>query len=119
MPTLKLGHLELFVRNPARSRDFYRDLLGFQVISEQGPNFIWLSSGDREILLRRSESSSEASSYQKAGIAFVLYTDDLPATLADLKAKGIVPHGNDGSPKCPTFHDPDCHWFQIVNPQDH
>jgi catechol 2,3-dioxygenase-like lactoylglutathione lyase family enzyme len=119
MPTLKLGHLELFVRDPAKSRDFYRDLLGFQVTSEQGPNFIWLTNNDREILLRRSETPSAASTYQRAGIVFVLYTDDLSATLADLKAKEIFPHGNDGSAKCPTFRDPDGHWFQIVNPQDH
>ncbi|HEX3356501.1 MAG TPA: VOC family protein [Tepidisphaeraceae bacterium] len=119
MPNLKLGHLELFVHDPARSRDFYRDILGFEVISEQGESFIWLRSNDREILLRRSEFSNEAAVYKEAAIAFVLYTDDLPAMLNELMQKGLLPRGNDGSSKCPTFTDPDGHWFQIVNPQDH
>jgi catechol 2,3-dioxygenase-like lactoylglutathione lyase family enzyme len=119
MPTFKLGHLELFVRDPIRSRDFYRDILGFEVVSEQGPDFIWLRSGDREILLRRSDASHDSPGYKQAGIAFVLYTDDLPATLVELKQRGLIPSGNDGSAKCPTFIDPDGHWFQIVNPEDH
>ena len=62
---------------------------------------------------------AKAPSYKQAGIAFVLYTDDLPATLVELKQRGLVPSGNDGSAKCPTFADPDGHWFQVVNPQDH
>ena len=54
--TLKLGHLELFVRDPARSRDFYRDVLGFELLAEQGSDYIWIKSGDREILLRRAQA---------------------------------------------------------------
>ena len=119
MANLKLGHLELFVRDPARSRDFYRDILGFEVVAEQGPDFIWLRSGDREILLRRGEPPQAARSYANAGIAFVLYTDDLPATLALLKDRGLLPSDQDGGAKCPAFVDPDGHWFQVVNPKDH
>jgi catechol 2,3-dioxygenase-like lactoylglutathione lyase family enzyme len=117
--TLKLGHMELFVSDPARSGDFYRDVLGFELLAEQGADFIWLKSGDREILLRRAPAISQARTYQESAIAFVLYTDDLPATLAHLKSRGLLPTGADGGPKCPTFTDPDGHWFQVVNPKDH
>src|SRR5436190_1931909 len=115
---LKLGHIELFVRDPAHSRDFYRDLLGFEVIAEQGADFIWLKSGDREILLRRAANPPQTDSYQQSSIAFVMYTDDLPATLAQLKSRGLAARGEDGGAKCPTFVDPDGHWFQVVNPKD-
>src|SRR5262245_51184505 len=117
---IKLGHIELFVQDPARSREFYLDMLEFEVIAEQGGgSFIWLKSGDREILLRRATSPPKPESYQQSGIAFVMYTDDLAATLSKLKSRGLVPRGEDGGAKCPTFVDPDGHWFQVVNPEDH
>jgi catechol 2,3-dioxygenase-like lactoylglutathione lyase family enzyme len=49
---MKLGHIELFVADPIASRDFYRDVLGFEVTAEQHGKFIWLRPGDQEILLR-------------------------------------------------------------------
>jgi len=118
--TLKLGHIELFVRDPQRSRDFYRDVLGFEVIDEQGRGFIWLSSGGFQILLRPAgANTTTTSTYAESAIAFVIYTDDLPATLETLASRGLIPAGHDGSLKCPTFTDPDGHWFQVVNPTDH
>jgi catechol 2,3-dioxygenase-like lactoylglutathione lyase family enzyme len=119
MSTLKLGHIELFVRDPARSRDFYRDVLGFEVVAEQGDQHIWLKSGEIEILLRPGIESPTAKTYQDARVGFVMYTDDLLATLSRLKESGLTPRGQDGSSKCPTFADPDGHWFQVVNPKDH
>jgi catechol 2,3-dioxygenase-like lactoylglutathione lyase family enzyme len=119
MPTLKLGHIELFVRSPSRSKQFYRDVLLFDLVAEQGENHIWLKSGEIELLLRPANQPPRAQTYQNALVGFVMYTDDLPATLARLKERGIVPQGQDGSDGCPTFTDPDGHWIQIVNPKDH
>src|SRR5206468_1148298 len=45
MPNLKLGHIELFVNDPSRSKQFYRDVLLFEVIDEQSENHRWLKSG--------------------------------------------------------------------------
>ena len=83
MPTLKLGHIELFVRDPARSRDFYRDVLGFEVVAQQGDKHIWLKSGEIEILLRPGIESPTAKNYQEATVGFVMYTDDLSSTLGN------------------------------------
>jgi catechol 2,3-dioxygenase-like lactoylglutathione lyase family enzyme len=116
--TLKLGHIELFVREPQRSRDFYRDVLGFEVIDEQGRDFIGLSSGGFQILLRPTGASSSPVTYSDSSMAFVIYTDDLLETLELLKSRGLTPSGHDGSPKCPTFTDPGGHWFQVVSPKD-
>jgi catechol 2,3-dioxygenase-like lactoylglutathione lyase family enzyme len=118
---MKLGHLELFVADPRRSRDFYRDVLGFTVIAEQQQStFIWLSLGDREILLRPAHGApapTTLSNYRQASSAIVIYTDDVPAEMARLQQRELLFRGDDGSPHCPTFADPDGHWFQLVNPE--
>ena len=113
---LKLGHIELFVQSPLRSRNFYIDVLGFEHVDTQGTDFVWVKSGAQEVLLRRGENAAPSPDYQHAPTAFVLYTDDLPDMRATLEARGVVFRGEDmGSP---TFTDPDGHWFQLADP-DH
>jgi hypothetical protein len=48
-----------------------------------------------------------------------MYTNDLEETVDAFKKKGLEFKGTDGSEKCLTFTDPDGHWFQLVNPEDH
>lgn len=111
---IRLGHIEIFVQAPLKSRDFYVDILGFELDAVQGENFVWVKSGEQEILLRRGANTAPAPDYQHAPAALVLYTDDLPRTRADLEAKGVVFRGDDmGSP---TFADPDGNWFQLADP---
>lgn len=121
MSRLRIGHLELFVADPMASLAFYRDILGFDVVDVQSDTFVWLSAGDLAILLRPapSEGLVRAPDYERSGLAFVCYTDDLDGALARLAEAGLRPHGTDGSPRCPTFADPDGHWFQIVEPGAH
>ena len=92
-------------------------VLGFELVAVQGRN-IWLKLGETEILLRPGKSGS-AETYARSGTALVLYRDDLDATVAQLRERGLQFAGTDGSPKCLTFHDADGHWFQLVNPNDH
>ena len=49
---MKFGHLELFVNDPLASLPFYRDVLGFEVVTVQAKSFVWLKLGEQEILLR-------------------------------------------------------------------
>lgn len=116
--TLRAGHVELFVADVARARDFYAGALGFEVLDEQGA-VVWLRSGDLELLLRPGEAAERATRYGDAASALVLYTGDLPAAIRALEARGVRFRGHDGSPKCPTFTDPDGHWLQLVDPSDH
>jgi catechol 2,3-dioxygenase-like lactoylglutathione lyase family enzyme len=116
---MKLGHIELFVRDPLKSRDFYVSVLGFGLIDIQADKFVWIESGPISILLRPGTGEQIRSSYADASAGLVLYTSNLDSTAAELTARGLVFQGNDGSPKCLTFTDPDGHWFQLVNPQDH
>jgi catechol 2,3-dioxygenase-like lactoylglutathione lyase family enzyme len=115
---MRIGHTELFVRDPRISRDFYERMLGFAVTAVQhGGDLIWLTFGNREFMLRKGAPPAHSPDYQHSGQAFVLYTDDLAATMVDLQSRGLVFEGNDG-PLCPTFRDPDGHWFRLVDPRE-
>lgn len=115
---MRIGHIELFVRDPLASRDFYQRVLGFDVVAVQGAN-VWLRLGDAEILLRPGSGASAPTTYASAATGIVLYVQDLPAARTQLEERGLTFDGCDGTDKCPTFRDPDGHWFQLVNPNDH
>jgi catechol 2,3-dioxygenase-like lactoylglutathione lyase family enzyme len=112
---LSFGHVELFVRDPAASVAFYRDVLGFRLVTVQDGPFAWLQLGPVEVLLRPGAPTSLAR-YQDAACGLVLYTDDVPAALQALQSRGLKLRGDDGA-GCPVFTDPDGHWFQLVDPK--
>ena len=53
MEVKELGHVVLYVSNLARSREFYRDVLGFKEVGELGGSAVGFSSGrtHHELLL--------------------------------------------------------------------
>ncbi len=116
---MKIGHIELFVREPMKSLEFYRDVLGCDVVAVQGEQYVWLSRGSIELLLRPGSGPSHAEEYNRSSAGIVLYADDLPGTAAELTARGLTFSGTDGSDQCLTFTDPDGHWFQLVDPTNH
>jgi catechol 2,3-dioxygenase-like lactoylglutathione lyase family enzyme len=116
---MHVGHTEIFVSDPLTSKEFYVDVLGFTLMAVQGEQFVWLTSGGMQFLLRPQRRAAGVGSYQQAASALALYTDDLDATVAELEAKGVVMKGTDGSGRCLTFTDPDGNWFQLVNPLEH
>jgi catechol 2,3-dioxygenase-like lactoylglutathione lyase family enzyme len=116
---VRFGHIEVFVTDLARSKRFYRGVLGFEVTAIQGDRFVWLQKGDVEILLRPGRPPQPTSRYEAAPLGIVLYTDDLDRTLEDLKLREVEFRGTVDSEKCPTFTDPDGNWFQLVDPEDH
>lgn len=115
---MKIGHIELFVADPLKSKDFYVEVLGFEEVAVQGGKYAWVKLGDTEILLRPGKNPSPAPDYQHTPQGITLYTDDLQKTMDELKSRGLEFKGSDGSEKCPTFTDPDGNWFQLVNPED-
>ncbi|MCA9784581.1 MAG: VOC family protein [Candidatus Delongbacteria bacterium] len=115
--TLHPGHIELFCTDPARTLEFFTGILGAELISEQEGGLYWVDLGGLEFLLRPGTPALHPS-YGACSQALVLYTDNLPATRELLERRGLVFAGEDGHPDCPTFHDPDGHWFQLVDPGD-
>ena len=114
---MKVGHIELFVRDPLRAKQFYEKVLGCEVTAVQNQQFVWLQLGHTEILLRPGTPPAAASSYEKTAVALVLYTDNLPQTLSRLREHNLTCQLMDGD--CYTFTDPDGNWFQLVNPHTH
>ncbi|MCE9583720.1 MAG: VOC family protein [Planctomycetes bacterium] len=114
----RVGHLEIFVTDPSRAKEFYRNVLGFEIgdIQHEG-KVVWMTKGELTILLRPGSPAAPAT-YQESTVAIVLYTDDLDAEMKDLKNRGLVFKGTDGSDRCLTFTDPDGNWFQLVNPEE-
>ncbi len=94
---IKLGHIEVFVKDPMASKEFYSGVLGFELDKIQQDKFVWLRAGEYTILLRPAAESERT----------------------DLENKGLVFKGTDGSERCLTFTDPDGNWFQLVNPDEH
>ncbi len=116
---MKFGHIEIFVKDVQKAKDFYTKILGFEVVAEQGENFVWVATEGQEFLLRKSEGNSKAKTYKTVKTGFVLYTENLTETSEKLKSNGLEFKGIDGSEKCFTFTDLDGNWFQLVNPNDH
>ncbi|MEK7469696.1 MAG: VOC family protein [Planctomycetota bacterium] len=115
---ITVGHLEVFVPDPSRAKDFYKNVLGFEIGDVQHDGkVVWMTNGDLTILLRPGSPPAPAT-YQGATIAMVLYCDDLDKEVAELKNRGLVFKGTDGSDRCLTFTDPFGNWFQLVNPEE-
>ncbi|MDA1194951.1 MAG: VOC family protein [Planctomycetota bacterium] len=114
---MRVGHVELFVRDVARAREFYIQVLGADLVQEGG-GVCWVEFEGTEILLRPGTPPAATTPYSAGGRGLVFYTDDLERTRRRLQARGLEFAGTDGSPACLTFHDPDGHWYQLVDPTD-
>jgi catechol 2,3-dioxygenase-like lactoylglutathione lyase family enzyme len=115
---MKIGHIEIFVTDPPKAKDFYHDVLGFEEVEIQHEKFVWMKKDKFTILLRPGKKKDAAPDYQSARQGIVIYTDNLEKAEEELKAKGLKFKGTDGSKKCLTFTDPDGNWFQLVNPEE-
>ena len=114
---MRIGHIELFVNKPLEARSLHEDVLGFELVANQNNTHIWLKCADVEILLRQGRKQQSAENYQATNSTIVRYTDAVQETASQLRRRGLVFKGTDGSPDCLTFTDPDGNWFQLVNPE--
>jgi len=124
---MRIGHIELFVNDTQRSKTFYAETLGFEIVALQG-EYVWVKCGDTEILLRPGGPkphpvTSVAYGFTAPsgpGQAIVLYTHELDAVVENLREKGLLLlAGADGPADCLAFTDPDGHWWQLVDPASH
>lgn len=115
---IEQGHIEIFVKNPLTAKNFYVDVLGYEIEEIQHEKFVWLKNNSNVILLRPGKPAN-AKTYQQANIAFVIYTDNLQEAKEYFTSKGVVFKGTDGSENCLTFTDDDGNWFQLVNKEEH
>ena len=108
---MKLGHVELPVRDPLRALAFYRDVLGFQLEVNQVDRFIWMTSGDVTLLLRPGAEEDPPGDLARANL--VLYSDDLTADVERVRASGVELSERSN---CFHFRDTEGNWLQLVDP---
>jgi len=101
---MKLGHIEFESVDPFATMRFYVDVLGFELVANQGDRFIWVKKDGVELLLRPKGDYALPS--------MVFYADD-PETEAARLGLAFERKGT-----CLHFTDADGTSMQIVNPND-
>ena len=124
--TYGLTHVALAVRDPKRSLEFYRAVLGVVPVYED-PNFIQAQTpGCRDVLVFERKPARAGKIGGVAHFGFRLArAADLPHALAAVRAAGgrIKDHGEfvPGEPYV-FFHDPDGYeveiWYELPTPVD-
>jgi len=123
MPVTRLNHAVLFVRELERSVAFYRDLLGFEVLT-QAPNAAFLrapgSTNDHDLGLFSigPQAGSSEAGRTRVGLYHLAWEVDTLAELArfaeKLKEHGALVGASDhGTTKALYAHDPDGLEFEM------
>lgn len=89
-------HVTIWVKNQDDALKFYRDQLGFKVVSDDAttmPSYRWLTvapqqQSNLEIALNLATTPEQLAGIGRQGI-FVLASTDVQADFATLKAKGV------------------------------
>jgi lactoylglutathione lyase len=128
-PTLQTGHIGLNVSDLERSRQFYQEVFGFEVIHESqadGRRFAFLGDGERLVLTLWQQSAGRFAadqpglhhlSFQVSGLADVrAFEERLRAHGARFLYDGIVPHGEGLDSGGMYFEDPDGIRLEIFSP---
>jgi catechol 2,3-dioxygenase-like lactoylglutathione lyase family enzyme len=114
----------LYVSDLARSIQFYKDTLGFFVISDFGERGCALQAGPRQVLLLFKKGASRAISSPHGGdgelhLAFAVSTTALADWEELLQQKGIAVEERrewEGGGRSLYFRDPDGHLLELATP---
>ncbi len=115
---MKLGHIELFVRDAAIARAFYREVLGARVLDVGDDGHAWVRLGEQDMLLRPDRRAPRPLAGAVPGLALVLYTEAYDASVEALRRHGVVLKPVEGYDRRLAFADPDGHWFHIADPRE-
>ncbi len=127
--TIQTGHVGLNVSDLDRSKKFYQELFGFQVMGEsqeEGRQFAFLGDGNKLVLALWQQSDGRFGkrqpglhhlSFQTETMEQVeAYQDKLRELNVELQYEGIVPHGEGMASGGIWFEDPDGIRLEIYSP---
>jgi len=124
-PYLRILTVNIFVRDQEQSLRFYRDQLGFALVSDSGhqspSRWIALSPPDGTAivtLVAPQPASEESKSIGRAGV-LVFVSEDVPAKFNEWSARGVrflqPPQSGPWGGLFTTFEDPDGNSFNLVS----
>jgi catechol 2,3-dioxygenase-like lactoylglutathione lyase family enzyme len=115
-------HFTIPVTDPARSRDFYCQVLGLSLVSEvPALGMIFLDSGGSCVVLVRVDKPISTAGVREVHHAFQIAHDEYISAVAELKASGVKIYyeedRRDGVIDGPRayFQDPDGNTLEIID----
>lgn len=120
---LRLGEINLFVRDLARSAAFYRDALGFASLEQSEPPGAWqkVRREDLTLLLFPAPANADRCQIEREpGMSADLCSDDFEATCASLAAAGaeLEPIRVEQGIRFTVFRDPDGIRWELLDIAD-
>jgi len=110
------SHLFVHVSDLARTREFYVDRLGLEVLLEH-PGYLRVGGGDG---FHIGFEEREQAQVGAAGIEIVIAVDDVDATWSRLRAAGIAldtePHDQEWGARHAWLRDPDGYRLSLAGP---
>ena len=111
-----LNHIVLHVRDVARAKKFYTELLGMTVYREN-PRQVFMHCGHQGVaLFEQGEDPPLTAGNDLNHLAFDITTGAYEAVKAELEQHGVAVSGRPGDARCIYFHDPDGHRLQLMVP---
>jgi catechol 2,3-dioxygenase-like lactoylglutathione lyase family enzyme len=109
-----IDHVVFHVKDLARAKKFYVDLLGMKVAHESS----WQAGEQSVALFEVDEGEQIHGGSEVNHTALRLTTGDYEKVKAVLEASGFKVTGRTGDPHCIYFSDPDGHRLQLLTPEE-
>ena len=115
--TKGIDHTVLHVKDLARSRKFYLDVLGMEVNHEDATHaFLWCGNGQMVALFQVDEGTTITPGDDMNHMALRLDEGTYDEVKAYLERNGAKVTGRPGDDRCIYFDDPDGHRLQLLYP---
>lgn len=113
-----IDHVVLHVKDLARSKKFYMELLGMEVEHESSWQ-LFLKCGNQGVALFEVEDGSKIHGGNELNhMALRLKSGEYEKVKAVLEEAGCKVSGRRGDPQCIYFSDPDGHRLQLLTPAE-
>jgi catechol 2,3-dioxygenase-like lactoylglutathione lyase family enzyme len=109
-----INHIVLHVRDVARARQFYTELLGMTVYREN-PAQVFMHCGNQGVALFARQGDTPLTTGNDLNhLALDIAAGTYDVIKAELEKNGVTVSGRPGDPHCIYFHDPDGHRLQLM-----
>jgi catechol 2,3-dioxygenase-like lactoylglutathione lyase family enzyme len=113
-----IDHVVFHVKDLARAKKFYIELLGMKVAHESSWQ-AFLKCGEQSLALFEVDEGEEIHGGTEVNhTALRLTAGDYEKVKAVLEASGCKVTGRTGDPRCIYFSDPDGHRLQLLTPEE-